>query len=89
MEILTNIFQSAGVSEHALQTLNPVIFQDDYELRRLRDLLDNFANGEEIIILPCGHPFHSEGISKWLETSKRCPICRANLDDLYLVNILY
>ena len=89
IEILTNIFQSEGVSEHTLQTFNPVIFQDTMNCKDCAICLDNFANGEEIIVLPCGHPFHSEGISTWLGMSKRCPICRANLDDLYLANILY
>ena len=91
MEILTKIFQSAGVSEEPLQRLNRVVFQSTMNMN-CKDCAichDEFANDEEIIILPCGHPFSSGCISRWLGTSKHCPSCRANLDDIYLVKILY
>ncbi|XP_060171273.1 uncharacterized protein LOC132602437 [Lycium barbarum] len=30
----------------------------------------------EILSMPCSHMFHGECITKWLETSHYCPICR-------------
>ena len=39
-----------------------------------------FEVGDEISMLPCGHYFDKEGISKWLENEKaECPVCREAL----------
>jgi hypothetical protein len=39
-----------------------------------------FEEGDEISMLPCGHYFDKEGISKWLENEKaECPVCREAL----------
>ena len=39
-----------------------------------------FEEGDEICVLPCGHYFDKEGISKWLENEKaECPVCREAL----------
>ncbi|CAD5325098.1 unnamed protein product [Arabidopsis thaliana] len=35
-----------------------------------------FEERESLVVLrPCDHPYHSECITKWLETKKICPIC--------------
>lgn len=46
---------------------------------------DNFVNGCDVKILPCGHIFHKdcnangEGIDKWLKKHWTCPNCRYNV----------
>jgi hypothetical protein len=39
--------------------------------------LEDFEEGEDIMILPCNHAFKSEAIMKWLQKEKaECPVCR-------------
>ncbi len=32
--------------------------------------------GQKTILLPCGHMFHDECITKWLNVHNTCPLCR-------------
>jgi hypothetical protein len=42
--------------------------------------LEEFEEGDDIMILPCNHAFKSEAIMKWLQNEKaECPICRFSL----------
>ena len=41
--------------------------------------IDTFADGDELLQLPCGHRFHSECIQPWFETSAACPMCKADV----------
>ncbi|KAI9089134.1 hypothetical protein K1719_029413 [Acacia pycnantha] len=36
---------------------------------------ENYADGEDIGVLDCGHKFHSDCVKKWLRTKNTCPIC--------------
>ena len=91
MKILRNIYQSKGISEETLQRLNTVDFQETMNINceDCAICFKNFANDEKLIILLCGHPFHSGCVSRWLRDSKLCPCCKVNLDDEYFTNILY
>lgn len=44
--------------------------------------LDEFAKGDVLAHLPCGHRFHWDCALPWLEgaTSSSCPFCRASVD---------
>jgi hypothetical protein len=36
-----------------------------------------FAEGDAVLVLPCGHAFFKDAIQTWLETeSAECPVCR-------------
>ena len=36
-----------------------------------------FAEGDAVLVLPCGHAFIKDAIQTWLETeSAECPVCR-------------
>ena len=36
-----------------------------------------FAEGDAVLVLPCGHAFLKDAIQTWLETeSAECPVCR-------------
>ena len=41
--------------------------------------LEDFKNGDNAIILPCIHIFHTECIKNWLKTQNTCPICKFKL----------
>lgn len=38
--------------------------------------MEEFLLGSEAIRLPCSHIFHGDCIVKWLQSSRRCPLCR-------------
>ncbi|KAG5581703.1 hypothetical protein H5410_052330 [Solanum commersonii] len=38
--------------------------------------LDELGEETEVVRLPCSHMFHAECITKWLENSHYCPLCR-------------
>jgi hypothetical protein len=41
--------------------------------------LVEIGKGEETLLIPCGHMFHSPCINKWLEMHNNCPVCRYEL----------
>ena len=42
--------------------------------------LDNFQNGDEIIIIThCGHAFKTSAFTSWFRTNVRCPVCRYDI----------
>ncbi|XP_010315798.2 uncharacterized protein [Solanum lycopersicum] len=50
---------------------------DDKCMVCLEELVKKEREGDnEIVSMPCSHTFHGECITKWLETSHYCPICR-------------
>ena len=44
--------------------------------------LDEFADGVQVLTLPCAHVFHASCAEKWLEHSAVCPLCKFNLKPL-------
>lgn len=41
--------------------------------------IDEYAQGDKIATLPCGHEFHSDCISPWLQQQCVCPLCKRDL----------
>merc|ERR1711998_212078 len=41
--------------------------------------LDEFATGETLLKLPCGHALHESCGIKWLRSHNSCPMCRGKL----------
>ena len=41
--------------------------------------LMDINEGQKTILLPCGHMFHDECITKWLNIHNTCPLCRFEL----------
>lgn len=44
--------------------------------------LSEYENGECLRRLPCGHHFHRQCADKWLQRSKRCPLCIQAIDEV-------
>ena len=42
--------------------------------------LEDFKEGDDIIILPCIHVFHKSCITDWLQSHNDCPICKFELN---------
>lgn len=42
--------------------------------------LSEFESDERVRSLPCSHLFHIECIDRWLNSNKKCPVCRLNID---------
>ena len=42
--------------------------------------LENYELGDKISYLPCFHFYHSKCIKKWLKCSKRCPLCKKEVN---------
>lgn len=42
--------------------------------------LEDFKEGDEIIVLPCYHAYTSDKIEKWLKTNcNKCPVCKSDV----------
>lgn len=73
-----------GLKKKALQSLPRSTFTaaestaaDDGESTECAICITEFADGEEIRVLPlCGHSFHVACIDKWLVSRSSCPSCR-------------
>ena len=44
--------------------------------------LENFKKGDESIILPCIHIFHSKCIAAWVKKSHTCPVCKYKIEPI-------
>ncbi|KAF3848588.1 hypothetical protein F7725_015085 [Dissostichus mawsoni] len=73
----------------ALQSLNPsrhaTAVRESYEeLLQLEDRLGSVSRGAvQTTIerrLPCMHLFHQGCVDQWLATSRKCPICRVDIE---------
>ena len=41
--------------------------------------LEEYAEGDRMRTLPCGHQFHSRCIDRWLQNNRACPICKKDV----------
>ena len=52
----------------------------DEEKKKCLICLEIFKEGDNTIVLPCIHIFHSDCIKKWLQKQKVCPLCKYKID---------
>ncbi|XP_047237033.1 E3 ubiquitin-protein ligase RNF165 isoform X4 [Girardinichthys multiradiatus] len=56
---------------------------DDEELdtdEKCTICLSMLEDGEDVRRLPCMHLFHQACVDQWLATSRKCPICRVDIE---------
>ncbi|KAG5275837.1 hypothetical protein AALO_G00125110 [Alosa alosa] len=41
--------------------------------------LSDYVEGEQLMTLPCNHNFHRSCVSRWLQQSPTCPVCRTQI----------
>ncbi|CUG82714.1 zinc finger protein, putative [Bodo saltans] len=41
--------------------------------------LDSYTDGQEILVLPCLHWFHSTCVQQWMEKHTECPLCQLDI----------
>jgi hypothetical protein len=47
-----------------------------------------FAEGDAVLVLPCGHAFFKDAIQTWLEKeSAECPVCRHALPSHEVIQV--
>ena len=45
--------------------------------------LQEYEDGDIVKILPCGHHFELSAITEWLKLRKTCPLCKADVNELW------
>jgi len=42
--------------------------------------IEEFADNDMVVLLPCKHAYHPKVIREWLATSPTCPLCRKDVE---------
>jgi len=75
IRIMNNPLIRTGASDSELEQLNSIKFnQTSTEICSI--CIDEYHNGDNIIILPCKHQYHEKCCKEWLKINKSCPMCR-------------
>jgi hypothetical protein len=72
--IISKLFsktRTKDIGEYIVETKNL-----DYECLIC---LDEFKQGQQIIMIKCGHLYHKPCIDKWFLKKKTCPLCDEQL----------
>uniref|UniRef100_A0A6C0C0C4 RING-type domain-containing protein n=1 Tax=viral metagenome TaxID=1070528 RepID=A0A6C0C0C4_9ZZZZ len=68
------------ISEEGKKCLKYLNYSSDMAVNTCPILHTPFAEGDELIMLPCEHYFDSQSILTWLNNEKaECPVCRYQL----------
>ncbi|KAL4660899.1 RING finger protein 165-like [Arapaima gigas] len=64
-----------------LQELKIDIDEEDLDIdEKCTICLSMLEDGEDVRRLPCMHLFHQACVDQWLATSRKCPICRVDIE---------
>ncbi|KAG8048194.1 hypothetical protein GUJ93_ZPchr0008g12660 [Zizania palustris] len=74
---------SRGLSADTLASLPSITYRaqdkQDGNMERCVICHVEFEEGELLVSLPCKHSYHSDCINQWLQLSKVCPLCSAEV----------
>lgn len=77
-----------ATSKEALKNLKKFKMNDKYckknekgelETPNCSVCISDISKGEETLLLPCGHMYHSGCVEPWLKKNNTCPVCRFEL----------
>jgi hypothetical protein len=77
-----------ATSKEALKSLKRFKMNDKYckinekgevEMPNCSICISDISKGEETLLLPCGHLYHSGCVESWLKKNNTCPVCRFEL----------
>lgn len=75
--------KGSGLSKRDLKSLNTTKFDsksvENSEHTDCRICITDYADGDKVTSLPCGHRYHKRCIETWLRKKAECPICRTNI----------
>jgi len=83
MEVQEMLNRRRGLSHETIDRVPKFTWEEggrEHTQTQCMVCLSNFATGEEVRQLPCGHVFHATCIDEWLRRCTDCPICKANVD---------
>ncbi|KAK6790588.1 hypothetical protein RDI58_009669 [Solanum bulbocastanum] len=63
-------------SKSSIELLEPMEADERNSNDECLVCLDAIGEETQILRLPCSHMFHGDCITKWLENSHYCPLCR-------------
>ncbi|XP_015162730.1 E3 ubiquitin-protein ligase RING1-like [Solanum tuberosum] len=63
-------------SESSIELLEPMEADERNSNDECSVCLDELGEETDVLRLPCSHMFHAECITKWLQNSHYCPLCR-------------
>ncbi|KLT39629.1 hypothetical protein CC85DRAFT_184338 [Cutaneotrichosporon oleaginosum] len=88
-DILERLMQAAGpqgplpASQETIRSLERFTFDEKtLAASQYKDCpvcMDDFKVGDAAMKIPCGHEFHPDCLTPWLETNGSCPVCRHSL----------
>ena len=56
------------------------LIQTDYsKYSRCSICMEDFTEGEEVVLCPCKHCYHDQCIKEWLRLKNSCPLCKLNI----------
>ncbi|OMJ86742.1 hypothetical protein SteCoe_11678 [Stentor coeruleus] len=83
LDMLSRLYEPEGLDSEFIQNLPRQPYSRGLNLNSETCVIcyEDYEEGVEIIILKCRHPFHTECISKWLESSTKCPLCKDDMGE--------
>ncbi|GMK59239.1 hypothetical protein CspeluHIS016_0702540 [Cutaneotrichosporon spelunceum] len=88
-DILERLMQAAGpqgplpASQDTIRGLERFTFDEktlaESPYKDCPVCMDDFMIGDAVIKIPCGHEFHPDCLTPWLERNGSCPVCRHSL----------
>ena len=84
LEIL-NKEKDHPVTEKLLNDLPEIPIQNVNKLesdkKRCNICLEDFVNGENVLVLPCLHIYHTSCIKEWFKNNNTCPLCKSEITE--------
>ncbi|KAK7282516.1 hypothetical protein RIF29_11358 [Crotalaria pallida] len=85
-DVAVVITEEESPTKIAFESIKKVILEEGMEMERCSVCLEEFVGGTEVSSLPCKHVYHGECITRWLQRSHTCPLCRYSMANMATVD---